>query len=180
MSNEPQDQHSDDGDDDDVRVTVPRKQIRELEKAAKAGRDALAKAAALEREVTFRSAGIDPNDTRLKYFVKGYEGDLSAESIKAAAVEAGFLPGGDQAAVPAGFQPPSQYGVQPGYGYNGQPQPSPMELAALAQANAATQGAPIAPANAYTSYEAALAQAKSPQDVMEIARRFNLPVAGID
>jgi len=68
---------------------------RELETRA---REAEEKAATLELELssiqrrdTFRSAGLDPDDARVKYFVKGYEGELDAEAIRQEAMAAGFL-----------------------------------------------------------------------------------------
>ena len=68
---------------------------RELETRAK---EAEQKAAGLELELssiqrrdTFRSAGLDPDDARVKYFVKGYEGELDAEAIRQEAMAAGFL-----------------------------------------------------------------------------------------
>ena len=50
-----------------------------------------AKLASYERQDTFRSAGIDLNDPRTKYFVKGYEGELDVEAIRMEAEAAGFL-----------------------------------------------------------------------------------------
>ena len=52
-----------------------------------------AKLASYERQDTFRSAGIDLNDPRAKYFVKGYEGELDAEAIRIEAEAAGFITG---------------------------------------------------------------------------------------
>lgn len=44
------------------------------------------------RETAFLRAGIDPEAKGIAaYFVKGYDGDLSPEAIKAAATEAGVL-----------------------------------------------------------------------------------------
>ena len=48
-----------------------------------------------ERRDTFRTAGLDLDDARVKYFVKGYEGELDAEAIRQEAMAAGFL--GDDA-----------------------------------------------------------------------------------
>lgn len=53
--------------------------------------DAENRASGYERRDTFRSAGLDPDDARVRYFVKGYEGELNAEAIRQEAVEAGFL-----------------------------------------------------------------------------------------
>jgi len=68
---------------------------RDLETRAK---EAEQKAATLELELsfiqrrdTFRSAGLDPDDARVKYFVKGYEGELDADAIRQEAEAAGFL-----------------------------------------------------------------------------------------
>ena len=47
--------------------------------------------AALQRKIAFIEAGIPTSDPRVSYFVKGYDGDLNAESIRNAAIEAGFL-----------------------------------------------------------------------------------------
>lgn len=49
-----------------------------------------------KRELAFAKAGIDPDDPRMKYFVKGYDGELSAEAVRNAAVEAGFVSTPDQ------------------------------------------------------------------------------------
>jgi hypothetical protein len=43
------------------------------------------------RELAFMRAGIPLDRPGITYFVKGYEGELEPEAIKAAAVEAGFL-----------------------------------------------------------------------------------------
>ena len=56
-----------------------------------------AQLAGLQRTEAFRSAGINPNDPRQSYFVKGYDGEIDPEPIRAAAVEAGFITGGEQA-----------------------------------------------------------------------------------
>ena len=44
-----------------------------------------------ERRDAFRSAGLDPDDAKVSYFVKGYEGELTPEAIAAEATAAGFL-----------------------------------------------------------------------------------------
>ena len=50
-----------------------------------------ARLASYERQDTFRSAGIDLTDPRVKYFVKGYEGELDVDAIRMEAEAAGFL-----------------------------------------------------------------------------------------
>ena len=76
---------------------------RDLENRAKEAED---KAAALEdqlssiqRRDTFRSAGLDLDDARTKYFVKGYEGELDVEAIRQEATAAGFLGAADAAPI---------------------------------------------------------------------------------
>jgi len=50
-----------------------------------------AQLAQAERERAFFTAGIDPADPKAKYFVKGYDGEITAEAIKAEAAAAGIL-----------------------------------------------------------------------------------------
>ena len=69
---------------------------RELETRAT---EAEAKLAQYERRDAFRSAGLDPDDAKVSYFVKGYEGELTPEAIAAEATAAGFL-NGEPAAQP--------------------------------------------------------------------------------
>ena len=76
---------------------------RDLENRAK---EAEEKAATLELELssiqrrdTFRSAGLDLDDARTKYFVKGYEGELDVEAIRQEATMAGFLGAADAAPI---------------------------------------------------------------------------------
>jgi len=63
---------------------------RELEGRAT---EAEAKLAQYERRDAFRSAGLDPDDSKVSYFVKGYEGELTPDAIAAEATAAGFLNG---------------------------------------------------------------------------------------
>lgn len=44
-----------------------------------------------ERRDVFRSAGLDPDDKRIGYFVKAYEGELDVEAIRQEATAAGFV-----------------------------------------------------------------------------------------
>lgn len=43
------------------------------------------------RELAFVKAGIDSADPMTKYFVKGYDGELSPDAIRAAAIEARLI-----------------------------------------------------------------------------------------
>lgn len=62
-----------------------------LRQAASKSKRLEAELAAARRELAFAKAQIDINDSRMKYFVKGYDGEMTAEAIREAAVEAGFL-----------------------------------------------------------------------------------------
>ena len=59
---------------------------RRLEKKAQRADD-------LARENAFLKAGVNPDDPKAKWLVKGYDGELTPEAIKAAASEAGILGG---------------------------------------------------------------------------------------
>ena len=56
-----------------------------------------------ERRDTFRSAGIDPDDARAKYFVKAYDGEMDPDAIRAEAEAAGFLGSDAPAASPTPY-----------------------------------------------------------------------------
>lgn len=79
-----------DGDEEDGPRT--NSDFAALRKANKARKQAEAKAAAYERTLAFVRAGIDPEAQGMAaYFVKGYDGDLTPEKIREAAVSAGVL-----------------------------------------------------------------------------------------
>lgn len=46
---------------------------------------------ALKRENAFLKAGVNPEDPKAKWLVKGYDGELTADAVRAAATEAGLL-----------------------------------------------------------------------------------------
>lgn len=95
--------------------------IAELRAAADRGKEAERKAAALERENAFIKAGIDVDDPRAKYFVAGYDGELTKDAIVAEATVAGVL------TPPA---PPAQEnGEQEQQPEGGRRQPTQEELA---------------------------------------------------
>jgi hypothetical protein len=117
------------------------KQLRaRAEKAAELER----KVAEFERRDAFRDAGIDLSDKRNQYFVKGYDGELSAEAIKAKAIEDGFLTDGEQ-------------------------QQRDSELQAHQRADQATAGEPPVA----TDYAAEIANAKDQTEIMQIVAKYN-------
>lgn len=85
-----------DNDDDDYEDSEQQEQRSNSEWAAlrqekKARRQAEEQAQKAQRELAFVKAGINPDDPRMSYFVKGYDGDISPDAIKQAAVTAGFM-----------------------------------------------------------------------------------------
>ena len=62
-----------------------------LRKTEKVAKEAEARAVAAERRLAFLEAGIDVNDVKASYFVKGYDGPVDPEAIHKAALEAGFV-----------------------------------------------------------------------------------------
>jgi hypothetical protein len=65
--------------------------IKSLRRAASGKKKLEQELADLRRELAFAKAGLPMNDPKMNYFVKGYDGEMSAESIRQAALEAGFL-----------------------------------------------------------------------------------------
>jgi hypothetical protein len=68
-----------------------RARMKQLEKEAKELRKQVADFAVAQRELAFVKAGIDPASPQAKYFVKGYDGELTPEAIRAAAEEAQLI-----------------------------------------------------------------------------------------
>lgn len=65
--------------------------IKSLRRAASGKKQLEKELADLKRELAFAKAGLPMDDPRMNYFVKGYDGDMTAEAIREAATEAGFL-----------------------------------------------------------------------------------------
>lgn len=82
----------DDVESDDLEMDAPEESSpRGLRRAANKSKKLEQELAEARRELAFTKAGIDPDDPKMRYFVKGYEGDLTAEAVRQAALEAGFL-----------------------------------------------------------------------------------------
>jgi hypothetical protein len=67
------------------------KQHKEQQQRLEAAEAAAREAEIAKRELAFVKAGVNPDDPASKYFVKGYDGELTVEAIKAAATEARLL-----------------------------------------------------------------------------------------
>lgn len=82
----------DDFDSDEIEDVEPNEASpRGLRRAANKSKKLEQALADAQREMAFLKAGINTDDPRMRYFVKGYDGELTAESVRAAAIEAGFL-----------------------------------------------------------------------------------------
>lgn len=134
-------------DDDSNVVKSLRQQVKELERQA---REAASQAEQATRRAAFMEAGIDPSDTRTSYFVKGYEGEINAEAIRAEAEKAGFI--------------------------TPKPDVSPAELQEMQQAAAVASGSMPTPVDQTAEFHAELATATSQAQVIEICRKYGYPV----
>ena len=85
----------DDFTDEDEQVPAAgnpmRAAMRAMESEIKSLRQKAIESEVTKRELAFVKAGIDPSDTAAKYFVKGYDGELTQDAIKQAAIEARLL-----------------------------------------------------------------------------------------
>lgn len=70
-------------DDQPQEESLTRKQIRQLEKQAKAGKEALEELEQLKKERAYVAAGIPIDDKRTPYFMAGYTGEMTPEAIRA-------------------------------------------------------------------------------------------------
>jgi hypothetical protein len=75
-----------------------RAHMRKLEKELKQSKQALAEAEAAKRELAFVKAGVPLDNPVAKYFIKGYDGEITPEAIRAAAEEANLVTPSQQAA----------------------------------------------------------------------------------
>jgi hypothetical protein len=131
--------------------------IKSLRRAASSKKKLEQELNELKRELAFAKAGLSMEDPKLKYFVRGYDGEMTAEAIREAALEAGFLA--------------SQQQVQeenPG-------------LAAAGAAQARVMQAASGVAYEGMTEEAALAQLESAMEeggieaMLDVARQFGIP-----
>lgn len=137
-----------DDDQDDGTDLVPRSHIKGLEEKARRADELAAQVEQLQRESVFSTALAGIDHPGLTYFKSGYQGDLTPEAIRQAAIEAGF---GREGTEPAPSQPTTT--------------PQPADLAAHQRMAAAQVGA--APPPPFDPIEA-IAKANSPEEVMAI------------
>lgn len=71
--------------------TTTEEDVSELRRAAEGGKAAKAEAEMLRRELAFTKAGIDTSSKPAQALLKGYDGELTPEAIKAEAQEWGLV-----------------------------------------------------------------------------------------
>ena len=143
------------GFEDEVQTEVTRDPVRaQLRKVEQQLKAAEAKAKELEtaaRELAFVKAGVDVNAPIAKYFVKGYDGELSADAIRVAAQEANLIQASN-----------SQKSMQE-------------EQQAWARVNSASQaGEKFEPV---TDWATKMSSAKSPQELDQLMAQYNAEMA---
>ena len=77
--------------DDEAPKDPVRARMRLLEKETAELKKQVAEAEALKREMAFIKAGIPTDNPMSKYFVKGYDGEVTPEAIRQAAEEANLI-----------------------------------------------------------------------------------------
>jgi len=68
-----------------------RQRMKQLEAEAAELRKQAQESSELKRKMAFMEAGIDMSVPAAKYFVKGYDGEISADAIRQAAMEAQLI-----------------------------------------------------------------------------------------
>ena len=133
--------------------------IKSLRRAANSKKKIEQELLQAKRELAFAKAGIDPDDPRMRYFVKGYEGELTPAAVRQAATEAGFI----SAPVDSGSDQAQQVAVQ-------QAQERVMTASAGAVIEDASEAA------AYARLEQAMEEGGVPA-MLEVARQYGIPIA---
>jgi len=155
-------QYDDDySDDDEASENSGQGNIRDLRRAANKSKKLENELSSLKRELAFARAGLPLDDPKMNYFIKGYDGEMTAESIRQAALEAGFIAAQAQAQEQA--------------------QDAGLQAAASAQQRviAASAGAVVedsSEASALAHLEQAMAEG-GVEALMEVARQYGIPTA---
>lgn len=150
------DNYTDDDFDSDSDANGDVGDIKSLRRAANSKKKLEQELNEVKRELAFAKAGLAMDDPKMKYFVKGYEGEMSADAIREAALEAGFLA--------------SQ-----------QPQEENPNLAAAGAAQQRVMQAASGVAYEGMTEEAALAQLESAMQeggidaLLDVARQYGIP-----
>jgi hypothetical protein len=129
--------------------------IKSLRRAASSKKKLEQELNQLKRELAFAKAGLPMDDPRMNYFIKGYDGEMTAEAIRQSALEAGFLAsqvqGEDPSVTAAAAAQQRVMSASSGVSYEGL-----SEEAALAQLESAMEEGGI-------------------EAMLEVARQFGIP-----
>ena len=147
------DNYSDDLDSDIEEDSIPG-----LRRAANKSKKLESENQSLKRELAFAKAGLPLDDPKRRYFVKGYDGEMEAEAIRAAAVEAGFYQQSAQ-----GEQPAAQ-----SFNDGGQQR--------VMAASAGSISEDISEAAAIARMEQAMAEG-GVEAMFDVARQYGIPIA---
>lgn len=156
-------------------------QLAEMKKAnqesTKAATEAAARAEAAERKLAFAEAGIPLSDKRAQLFVKGYDGELEADKVKAAWTEYFGDPQPQPTPQPqAAGQPQAELPAQVYPGGT----PFAQDASALGRIDAAVAGNPT-PENQGSDLLGGMRQlyeqGASPEDVARFLGAHGYPVA---
>jgi hypothetical protein len=141
-------------DGDEIEKPGVRDYIKKLEGENQQLKDEGPGVEALQRENAFLKAGIDLDAPMSEYFIKGYDGDLDADAIKAEAAKVGVL-GGDG------------------------PEPTPEQDATISTHQSISEAVSADPVNAAGKTQQQIADdmwaAKSPAEIERIARAAGVP-----
>lgn len=92
MSNFADEFYEDDDDQPETPSQNPvRARMKQLEKELREANKRLAESSELQKKVAFMEAGIPLDSPMSKYFIKAYDGELTAEAIRQAAEEAQLI-----------------------------------------------------------------------------------------
>jgi hypothetical protein len=78
-------------EDEEPRTPGLRKRMKALEDENKALKEQVAEGQQTNRRLAFIEAGVDLKDPKASYFLKAYDGEITPEAIRTAALEAGFI-----------------------------------------------------------------------------------------
>lgn len=137
-------EYEDDPQDEGTGPAGLREHAKRLEAQAKAAAE---EATQLKRELAFAKAGLDLSDPKMTYFVKGYDGDATPEAIRSAAEAAGFI-GETTPTIPA------------------------QELQEHQAAANLAGGGFIEPPDTSAEYNAAMAAARTKEEVLAVMDRY--------
>lgn len=146
----------DEFDSDDIETSGDTGDIKSLRRAASGKKKLEQELNELKRELAFAKAGLAMDDPKLKYFVKGYDGEMTAEAIREAALEAGFL-----ASQPQGGEDPNMVAA-------GAAQQRVMQAASGASYEGVTEEAALA------QLEAAMEEGGI-EAMLDVARQYGIP-----